>query len=962
MNRNFTIGKGCFLVFCCFLLNARFLWGIEATPSGFNVKVVNQLENIVNEKLLFLLSKPEANLELPIPNSKENENITYTSSSDKVNMSTSEVIISVTWPSFSEENRVELYDPSNTLIATICDLTNCFTGNNSNGNYTNATAYSGCLTDGTGYTVKLDDTAGDGWDGVANITVTSGGVTVISDAGPATSTETLSFEVSGGGSSCVPPCSATADAPVTVIGTCNGEIANNDGAAIVNNIVNADRIGISSVVANSYDGPDYGAASSISGNSHTFNNLQQGRAYIIRIYEVGGGACYTDISFTTAAPPSACPGIPLSLIWPGSECDGKSIMLQNSVGVLTCGVTVVTPAADRYTLALMNFDGTVPNSGRVETTSNVDAYHHPSWHIDSIGNVFGTAINNNTGDIFVTASTNYGGGFLGNDAVIRFGGIAGGTSNGNDDASAGGAVYKINATTGQASVFALLPQQLVNFTNVDCESTDATVRTNSGVGLGNIVYDTDRNQYFVSNIEDGRIYRLDEDGIILDSYDPFSNDDGVAGISDLEELVYGLAIEPGTNNLFFGSVDTVVWAIDNFAPVGSPSIYSISLTSSGGFPGTINNSTLPTGATYNNYEQTSETFHVSIPTGGGVSYGEGYIYLISDLAFNQNNQLLAGIRVGCKTTFFTSYNHWAETSIITRNSSSLLYTDNITELDISPLGDAGDDDVYGGVTTYIDTAGNDFMAVSSSDILMESGPHGIALFNDPPNTGGEVTPLAAVSYGVAGSDPKGVGGDIEVFTKCVEYDYGDLPDKANGTTGINDYETYDSTGGPSHQIIVGLFLGDTVDADIDGFPDSLAIGDDIRDGYDDEDGITIFPTLDIVPGGTIQLPLSVTNITGDTAYIEAWIDWNGDGDFDNASELVVDYKDNEDGVFPTTISIEVPMNAVTDSLLGFRVRLSNNPDMTPYGRVNSGEVEDYLLGISCPQIICVPSDFEINKK
>ncbi len=197
---------------------------------------------------------------------------------------------------------------------------------------------------------------------------------------------------------------------------------------------------------------------------------------------------------------------------------------------------------------------------------------------------------------------------------------------------------------------------------------------------------------------------------------------------------------------------------------------------------------------------------------------------------------------------------------------------------------------------------------------------------------------------------------------CAVYDYGDLPDVADGTTGINDYETYDSTGGPSHQIIVGLFLGDTVDAELDGYPDSLAVGDDTKDGYDDEDGIAIFPSLNIAPGGAIRLPLVVTNTTGDTAYIEAWIDWNGDGDFDELNEIVADYKDEEDGVFPAYMDIMVPDDAVTGSLLGFRVRLRNTDNMTPYGRINSGEVEDYLLGIDCPQVICLPIEIEVIKK
>ncbi len=216
--------------------------------------------------------------------------------------------------------------------------------------------------------------------------------------------------------------------------------------------------------------------------------------------------------------------------------------------------------------------------------------------------------------------------------------------------------------------------------------------------------------------------------------------------------------------------------------------------------------------------------------------------------------------------------------------------------------------------------------------------------------------------GVFYDDLDSLDGNDACFNNLCLFDYGDLPDIANGTTGITDYETYDSTGGPAHQIIVGLFLGDTVDVDTDGLPDSLAIGDDAKDGYDDEDGITIFPSLNIVPGGTIRLPLNVTNLTGDTAYVEAWIDWNGDGAFDGTNEMVADFKDNKDGVFPSYIEISVPVDAVIDSLLGFRIRLSNTDNMTPYGKVRSGEVEDYLLGIGCPQAPCLPVSISIIKQ
>lgn len=139
---------------------------------------------------------------------------------------TSEVIISVTWAEYSGEAKAELYDPAGNLLATICDPSACYNASRTNSSYTNTTAFSACLTDATGYYVIIYDTYGDGWTGASNITVTSGGATVVNDGGPPSNgntgvtTETISFDVSGGGGSCsaTNSCFGNADAVITETG------------------------------------------------------------------------------------------------------------------------------------------------------------------------------------------------------------------------------------------------------------------------------------------------------------------------------------------------------------------------------------------------------------------------------------------------------------------------------------------------------------------------------------------------------------------------------------------------------------------------------------------------------------------------------------------------------------------------------------------------------------------------
>jgi len=189
--------------------------------------------------------------------------------------------------------------------------------------------------------------------------------------------------------------------------------------------------------------------------------------------------------------------------------------------------------------------------------------------------------------------------------------------------------------------------------------------------------------------------------------------------------------------------------------------------------------------------------------------------------------------------------------------------------------------------------------------------------------------------------------------KPLAFDYGDLPDSTSTTHNTRDYQTLKANGGPSHLLIDGLRLGDTIDIDLDGNPNNLAMGDDL-DNEDDEDGLSIFPSMNVRRGGTIRLPLDATNTTGDTAYIHAWVDWNGDGTFDNLNELAASIKDNANGVFLPYLEINIVDNSVVNKLLGFRVRISNEPNLGALGVVYSGEVEDYLLGIECPQAVCLP--------
>ena len=81
--------------------------------------------------------------------------------------------------------------------------------------------------------------------------------------------------------------------------------------------------------------------------------------------------------------------------------------------------------------------------------------------------------------------------------------------------------------------------------------------------------------------------------------------------------------------------------------------------------------------------------------------------------------------------------------------------------------------------------------------------------------------------------------------------------------------------GAQHTIVPNVYLGRGVDGEADGQPNSTATGDDAA-GTDDEDGV-VFAT-DLIPGEPATLQVTAST----QGALNAWIDWNADGDWDDA--------------------------------------------------------------------------------
>ena len=174
--------------------------------------------------------------------------------------------------------------------------------------------------------------------------------------------------------------------------------------------------------------------------------------------------------------------------------------------------------------------------------------------------------------------------------------------------------------------------------------------------------------------------------------------------------------------------------------------------------------------------------------------------------------------------------------------------------------------------------------------------------------------------------------------RAAGFDLGDAPAP---------YPTLRANNGAQHAVgvIAGFQLGARLDQEPDGQPDANALGDDlsITPGFplgSDEDGVS-FGTL---AAGQIATVLVVASQPG---LLDAWIDFNADGDWDGPADSIFASTPMIAGV--NTLTFTVPLNAH----LGFtfaRFRLSKNGGLSFLGPAPDGEVEDYRVRIDQPQV------------
>lgn len=266
---------------------------------------------------------------------------------------------------------------------------------------------------------------------------------------------------------------------------------------------------------------------------------------------------------------------------------------------------------------------------------------------------------------------------------------------------------------------------------------------------------------------------------------------------------------------------------------------------------------------------------------------------------------------------------------------------------------------------------------ASNSVVFRSGTGaddmngGIVPFDDP-NVPGAVDDTVSISYRVRVSSgistfPTTISNqaDIDYVGQFSGTPFTGVSDDPTTTTqndptdidvveALDDYgDAPDSYGDANHTISPTLYLGSTAPPDSE--PDTQlgtdagagADGDD-GDGTDDEDGVTFSPSLSF-PDTVHVVQAGISNdvdvVATGAGVLNAWIDYNQDGDFDDPGEQI--FTDENLSAGSNSISFTPDITLLHGTTYA-RFRFGSQTGLGPTGSATDGEVEDYEVNIASP--------------
>lgn len=262
------------------------------------------------------------------------------------------------------------------------------------------------------------------------------------------------------------------------------------------------------------------------------------------------------------------------------------------------------------------------------------------------------------------------------------------------------------------------------------------------------------------------------------------------------------------------------------------------------------------------------------------------------------------------------------------NNSGVLYVVDKDTGDTQGLGTTGEKGTFG--AGYFDVNGYFYVSRNQDGKIYRIDLSTIDLAGDTP-------PYAAIEFAAGPLSNQNDGARcanaplIDESEGASTIDFGDAPDS---------YSTSLAANGARHEIIAdGPYLGSQVpDGEVDARLGILSDDSNNDSGNtDDEDGIALVTGL--VKGlDNIVIVTASTN-----GYLQAWFDWNRDGDFDDADEQVASDKALSTGA--NNLAIRVPIGADAGTSWA-RFRFGSQTGIGSSGGATDGEVEDHVIEIS----------------
>lgn len=221
------------------------------------------------------------------------------------------------------------------------------------------------------------------------------------------------------------------------------------------------------------------------------------------------------------------------------------------------------------------------------------------------------------------------------------------------------------------------------------------------------------------------------------------------------------------------------------------------------------------------------------------------------------------------------------------------------------LGNVGEAGTFGAV--YFDGGGNFYISRNDDGYIFRIDVDA-------------VTPIAQFfAFGPSSSTNDGARcANANIIDENSMVDFGDAPES---------YGTSLDGNGARHEISPDVYLGDNAGGEKDG--------------------------ADFVTGFETGLDTLVNVRAQGEGYLNAWVDWEQDGSFDEQDHVIVDYKTKNGD---NRILMDVPLGAIEGTTWA-RFRYSSKQDVGAKGGVSDGEVEDYTIQVtpSGVRVVSYPS-------